>query len=110
MKRFVVPIYDTPVALVRTRAELERECNRIGLELPEKNTEGICIQADHDSGRSHFILGWFVPSVSVLAHEVVHLSQFILTRAGIDPRDSCGETQAYLVGWIIDKCVGKAKH
>jgi hypothetical protein len=42
---------------------------------------------------------------AVLAHEAVHLAQFILIRAGIDPRDSNGETMAYLVGYLVDKCM-----
>ena len=105
LKSFTVPVYDSQVTLVRTQTDLLRACNKHGVEEPDKNTDGICIQADFSSGRTQFILGWMTKEPAVLAHEAVHLAQFILIRAGIDPRDSNGETMAYLVGWIVDKCM-----
>jgi hypothetical protein len=104
-KSFTVPFFDSQVTLVRTHADLLRECEKNGVDVPDKNTDGICIQAEWDSGRTQFILGWMSKDVSVLCHEAVHLAQFILLRAGIDPRDSNGETMAYLVGWIVDKAM-----
>jgi hypothetical protein len=95
--------------MVRTQAELLRVCDKHGVEEPDKATDGICIQADFSSGRTQFILGWMVKDVSVLAHEATHLAQFILIRAGIDPRDSNGETMAYLVGFLVDKCLKVSK-
>ena len=105
IRSFTVPVYDSQVTLVRTQAELQRVCDKHGVDEPEKHADGICIQADWNTGRTQFILGWMTKDAAVLAHEAVHLAQFILIRAGIDPRDSNGETMAYLVGWIVDKCL-----
>lgn len=105
IRTFEIPIYGSQVLLVRNQGDLERACDKLGVELPPKNTDGICVEADYHDGTTKFILAWLSKDVSVLAHEAVHLSQFILVRAGIDPRDSHGETMAYLVGWIVDKGV-----
>jgi len=105
IRSFTVPVYDSQVTLVRTQADLLRACDKHGVEEPDKNTDGICIQADFSTGRTQFILGWMTKDAAVLAHEAVHLAQFILIRAGIDPRDSNGETMAYLVGYLVDKCM-----
>ena len=104
MRTFTVPFFDSQVTFVRTQSELERACDKMGVELPDKRADGICIQSDYDTGVTKFILGWMNKDPSVLAHEAVHLAQFILLRAGIDPRDSNGETMAYVVGWIVDHC------
>ncbi len=109
MHRFMVPVYDSNVILVRTQGELEKACDKLGVELPGKRADGICIQSDYGDGTTKFILGWMTKDPAVLAHECVHLAQFILLRAGIDPRDSNGETMAYLVGWLVDKCLKVAK-
>lgn len=109
MKSFVIPIYGSKVTLVRTFAELEKACNAAGIEVPDRMVEGITIQGDYDSGRTRYILGWFDGNESVLAHEATHLAHFILRRAGIDPNDSNAETMAYLVGWIVDRCMTKGR-
>lgn len=105
IRSFTVPVYDSQVTLVRTQAELLRVCEKHGVDEPDKNTDGICIQADFSSGCTQFILGWMTKDPAVLAHEATHLAQFILIRVGIDPRDSNGETMAYLVGFLVDKCL-----
>lgn len=48
--------------------------------------------------------GWVVAvldgSHATLVHECVHLALWILDRVGIDPRDSSGESMAYLTDWL----------
>ena len=105
MKSFLIPIYDSRVTLVRTQGELERICTKLGVELPDKMADGVCLQSDYRDGTTKFVIGWMSRDVAVLAHEAVHLAQFILLRAGIDPKDSNGETMAYLVGYIVDKAM-----
>jgi len=103
MRHFTVPFFDSKVILARTQAEFERACNSLGVEVPDKHADGVCVQADMSGGTTKFILAWMTKDPATLAHEAVHLAQFILLRAGIDPRDSNGETMAYTVGWVVDR-------
>jgi hypothetical protein len=63
----------------------------------------MCLQADGDDGRVVYFLAVYDRKAATLVHELTHVTQFILIRAGIDPRDSNGETAAYLAGALYEK-------
>ena len=43
------------------------------------------------------------PSLSIIAHESIHITNSILNDCGVIPSFSNDETQAYLLGWIVNK-------
>lgn len=103
--RFVVPIYGGQVIRCTTRKAFRTAAHRLnfaGVE-PDDRSPGLCHQYDLTSGSAVYMIGWFNRKPETLVHECVHCSQFILVRAGIDPRDSDGETMAYLTGYLFDR-------
>lgn len=100
---FTVPIYGGLIVACRSPAALAAACRPRGLDPPADLCDGLCLQADGQDGSVVYLLAVYNRSGATLVHEITHLVQFILIRAGIDPRDSNGETAAYLSGDLYAK-------
>ena len=97
-KTLDVPIYGVHIEAHRNRRSLAAS---IGEEVEiGDNVNGCCVLFDEADGAS-IIMGWFDDRRSTLVHECCHAALFILNRAGIDPRDSDGETMSYLLGYLV---------
>lgn len=63
----------------------------------------IAFEADRNDNHGVFVLLRPDAKPSIIAHEAVHLANYILSHAGVklDPQND--EPQAYLVGWLVDE-------
>lgn len=69
------------------------------LNCPEElaPTAGRChMLINKTTGERTYLVACHDGEASTLAHEVAHLTFFVLARAGIDPRESSGEVFCYL--------------
>lgn len=107
IRNFNVPIYDADVAMATTHEELNKLLLEYDCDTTDIYLDGYCAQGA--SCESQFILGCTHQSPAVLCHECIHLAKFILDRAQIDVKDSNCETLAYLVGFLVDKCLSYSK-
>ncbi len=104
---FRVPVYGSRVLAYRTAKQYAAACESLGIEWDSEAVDGVVCQANHDSGHTVFIVGWFNNEPSSLVHEIGHLAIFVLVRAGMDPRDSNGEALCYLLGTLCQLFEGK---
>jgi hypothetical protein len=104
VKRFEIPIYGGEVLLYKDQREFWKAYEFLGgRQEYESPKSGEAAHLTSDEGMNVYLVGWYNDRFSTLAHEVTHTAIFLFEHVGIDPRDSCGEATAYLVGYLIDK-------
>lgn len=57
--------------------------------------------ATRDDGQMIFWMVLSEPSLPTIAHEAVHIADFLCEAVGIPVSVECGEVRAYLVGWLV---------
>ena len=107
MIEFEIPLYGGWVYLYRSPEKIQqayRYLNVQSLEDPEGLYDGFAhMLIDQSTGARLYLIGWYSDDLTTLAHEASHIAFFILSNAGIDARDSDGETFCYLLGTILEK-------
>jgi hypothetical protein len=106
-RKFRIPVYGSTVYAYRDQARFKGACDALNVEWAPEPVDGMTLQADGSNGSTVFLVGWFNNDNSTLIHEMGHLAIFILVRAGIDPKDSNGETLCYLLGTLCQLFEGK---
>lgn len=104
-KFFKTPIYAGSIYLFRSQEKYIQAC--AFLRAPEPDLHGVIGKAQElqntRSGELVYLIGCFDDQQSTLVHEASHLAFFILQTAGIDARDSGGETFCYLLQALLNK-------
>lgn len=98
-----IPLYGGRVIMCRSRKALRLVYKALRMDEPETPPDflGFYQQVDRPDGKAVYIIGWLDRDDGTLVHECVHVAQCILTRAGMDIRDSNGEAMAYLTDWLF---------
>lgn len=98
MFQFEIPIYASmKVKLFRDPKQFNEAKGELMNEPVENRLrDGVTLKVNFTDGTTEFLVGWFDSRITTLVHEISHLSTMTLVRVGIDPRDSNGETFAYL--------------
>lgn len=108
-KDIVIPIYDGRVILYTNRQKFITALRAV--EGPEDEDVatclGMCLPTKNEEGARLYVLGWFDGKNQTLVHEVCHLALFVLGTAGIEPRDSQGETMCYLLDYLFGRLTAK---
>lgn len=97
-----VPLYGGQVAIYTDRLRMIKALHGLSVDAEVGAEGGSCLPLERTDGVI-YLAGWYDGKRPTLVHEMAHASLFILTRAGIDPRDSQGEAFAYLLEHLVNE-------
>lgn len=101
-KEFKVPIYNSHVILF-TDVTVEEMCSEFGAE-PVKGYNGAVFEQEDENGIiSYVIVLEKTDDLGIIAHECLHVTNYILRNAGVYPDFTNDEPQAYLLMWLVNK-------
>lgn len=103
VKTWRVPIFYATVHFTTDRAKYRALAKRLGEAADAPLEGGRCFTSVNSDGRLVVVCGVFQRRVSTLSHELNHAAFYILQHAGIDARDSDGETFCYLQGALLEE-------
>jgi hypothetical protein len=102
----VVPIYCSRLHVAFSENVI-KEKETINKRFPDTITEDSDFCAQADSRRNHILVVFNMKNIKneidlieTIAHESVHLTNFLFLRKGIKLNLNNDEPQAYLLGWI----------
>lgn len=102
-----VPIFGVNGNVFFNKKKYTKFCkNYHGYKITYNLGSGICL---FDDKKFEFVIGIFDNSKGTLAHEIVHLTQWILKECNIDSTKDDGETMAYLTKYLFDKIEERMK-
>lgn len=117
--QFFEPVYMAAFSIYRGSAsaldkELKRRFGREAGDLPP--SAGKAIEFTRSNGTRHYVL-WLPEtfdlgksgSINTLAHEVFHLTMFVLMTRGVDATKDNHEPYCYLHGWLFEQCWRRLK-
>lgn len=96
-------VFDEAVKVgARPLAELEAWRDRAAEQLKDAGSVDGCCSRDQ-----HPVVVWVCgdPSAGLLAHEALHAVVEICKHVGVEFDHDNHETQAYLLGWVVDRLV-----
>jgi hypothetical protein len=110
-----IPLYHGTIWFAKTEEEFRSL--QLYLKMPlgaEPDVSGFVIesmaeglsqaQVDRSTGYANYILGVFIPEISVVMHECGHIAMMICEHAGFDPDEASGEPYCYILGWLGSVC------
>ena len=97
-----IPVFGTNGNIFFNRKDYKKFCEKYhdfyhNYDL--NDTNGDCVM---NNNKKEFAIGVFDNSKGTLAHELVHISQWILHKSQIDTTESDGETMAHLLKFMFD--------
>lgn len=101
-RRYVIPIYEQHLLLVSTdEANFKQIVEGFNSKIDTSKLEGYagCAARSVD-GSCYAIIMLEKPSISYLAHEIVHIVNMILSHVGVTLDPENDEAQAYLTGYL----------
>lgn len=103
IKKYKIPIYFGTLIVLQDKDDkrIAKEYNLVGTEIMAACT----FTSYSKDGHTEYIMAFFgKTSPSIIAHEAVHTVNGIFRDRGIQLDANNDEPQAYLLGWIVDKC------
>lgn len=106
IKKIKIPIFQSELTIIfdKDLSYLEKKYKTVSL----KNYGAVTLK--DESKYRHYVLGFEYSSGSIIAHEIVHLINYMYIDCGIELDRLNDENQAYLTGWLffeIDKFLNK---
>lgn len=98
-KTINIPIYHSKLTIIYDK-DLSYVNEKYGTE-PLTNYGGIAMRNPYRFG--HYIVSLTYKNGSIIAHEVVHLVNYIFQDRGIELDRNNDEPQAYLTGWLFEQ-------
>lgn len=97
-KKIKIPIYGGEWTIIFCKS-LKKVEKKYGLE-PTNDFDAICLTRDTD-----YITAFEIDSITpgIIAHECVHLLNSIFISNGVELDRHNDETQAYLMGWLVNR-------
>ena len=104
-----IPIFGTNGNIFFDRKKYKKFCEKyhdFNHSYDLNSTNGDCLMNDD---KDEFVIGIFDSSKGTLAHELVHITQWILHKSHIDTTESDGETMAHLLKFMFTKIEKRMK-
>ena len=99
IKKISIPIFRGSLTLVKDK-DFKKVNKMYNCNVPE--TFGAVTLENHDEG-FEYVVAFVDSNVGLLAHEAVHVCNYVFDNIGIQLDLKNDETQAYFIGWIVDE-------
>lgn len=98
-KTIKIPIYEAEVTIILDKdlEYVEKKYKTISL----KNYGAVTLQ--NNAHHKKYVVAFEYVSAGIVAHEVVHLVNYLFLDCGLQLDRENDEAQAYLTNWLVDK-------
>ncbi|WP_374440543.1 hypothetical protein [Epilithonimonas sp.] len=99
-KKINIPIYYGTLILIKDE-DFTAVNKKYNHNIPE--SYGAVSFENKEAKNFEYVVVMVNTNISLIAHEAVHICNFIFKNVGIELDRNNDEPQAYLVGWIVDE-------
>lgn len=101
-KHFKIPIYGGRLTIIKTK-DLLAIVEKYGLNESAAECSAFVFKKPNDKGRLMLYAVFKRKNLDIIAHEAVHIVNYIFEFKSVQPDVLNDETQAYLTGWAFRK-------
>lgn len=99
-KKIKIPIYQGTLVLIKSK-NFDWTNKNYGHNIPKKYG-AVSFENEKPNG-FEYVVSLVDTNMSLIAHEAVHICNYIFKNVGAELDKTNDEPQAYLVGWIVEE-------
>ena len=101
-KKVSIPIFKGELVFIKDK-NFKKVNKKYGYSIPE--SYGAVTFENESAKAFEYVVCFVDTNISLLAHEAVHVSNFVFKNIGVKLDLINDEVQAYFVGWIVDEMI-----